>query len=142
MRILIKTINLYLILIFTISTNAFALNISDKYFFCHSLDFPEKSFGMFLQKNKNASIYLIDKQSKKISLFNAQIKFENNSLFQIISEKINTTIVMMENNINFYDTAIGNFLGGCVMVKNEGSIKCKLLQTEEVRSGKIPMVCS
>jgi hypothetical protein len=142
MKILVKKINLYLILTFIISTEAFAINIIDKYFFCHSLDYPEKSFGMFLKKNKNASIYYIDKQSKKISLFDTKINFENNSLFQIVSEKINTTIAIIDNNINFYDTIVGNFLGGCVMVKNEGSINCKLLQTEEVRSGKIPMVCS
>ena len=56
MKILVKKINLYLILTFIISTEAFAINIIDKYFFCHSLDYPEKSFGMFLKKNKNASI--------------------------------------------------------------------------------------
>ena len=80
---MIKKILTYLILFFLIPIHSYALDLSKKYIFCHSLDFPERSFGIFLKKNQNAKIYRIDDKTKKLIIFDAKLNYENTSLFQI-----------------------------------------------------------
>lgn len=139
---MIKKILTYLILFFLIPIHSYALDLSKKYIFCHSLDFPERSFGIFLKKNQNAKIYRIDDKTKKLIIFDAKLNYENTSLFQISTNRVNSTIAVIDKNINFYDTSIGTFLGGCVIMKNISMMKCKLEQTEQVRSSEVPMVCN
>ena len=109
------------------------------YLLCDSLKNANYNFGIKNSKKK-LFIYKLDKQSFK----KTEIK-KNKKNFIINLDEINhfeKSIYLDLLSNHFYLSENDTFLGGCFIVKNERTLKCKLKSYYNVYKNKLPLSCN
>jgi len=150
MIIFVKTLNMLKKLIFFFFINfflfinhSFAEIEKKKFYTCDSIKYPKYNFGYFLNTNNSAKVFKIKK--KKFLYY--QVKYSDYVTFINLGLKdfIGININLIENDatksINFYNEYEGNYLGGCIKVKDEITVKCKLINFDLVSRKKKPIDC-